>query len=201
MKTLVNREMLVSKLKQKVAGQDAGIEALVLVMLGKLYSNAPKKPLVVLLPGPGASTKSEVSIALAEALETNLVRFNLVNYANSYTSRQLFGCTKGYVGSEQGGDLPNALRQMNNSCVFLFDGIEDLRQSLWPQFLDFLDEGRASDMLGGVTAPKDTICLVASSIKSQEIGNNPDTAKEILRQSNYFSPEFLGRVNKVIAFS
>ena len=69
---LPERETLTAKLKEKVIGQSAAIDVLVRVVLGKLASEKNPKPLVVMLPGPTGTGKTEISKALAEALGTKL---------------------------------------------------------------------------------------------------------------------------------
>ncbi len=194
---LPDREELKAKLKQKVIGQEAAIDTLVRMVMSKLAAKNPK-PLVIFLPGPTGTGKTELSKALAEALETKYTRFDMGEYAESHKASNLFGSPKGYVGSTEGGALPNALRQSKKRCVLLFDEVEKAHQSLWRQMLAFFDEGRVSDTLGQTLAPKNTICLLTSNIEADKIAENPDSAKDIIKQCGYFPPEFLGRLDKVI---
>ncbi len=195
---LPDRETLAAKLREKVIGQEIAVDTLVRVVLGKLAAQKNPKPLVILLPGPTGTGKTEMSKALAEALEAKLTRFDMGEYAESFKASNLFGSAKGYVGSEDGGALPSAIRQSKKRCVLLFDEVEKAHQSLWRQMLAFFDEGRTADTLGSVVAPKDTICLLTSNLQADKIGENPDAAKDILKQSGYFPPEFLGRIDKII---
>ena len=194
---LPDREELLAKLKQKVIGQEAAIDTLVRMVMSKLAAKNPK-PLVIFLPGPTGTGKTELSKALAEALETKYTRFDMGEYAESHKASNLFGSPKGYVGSTDGGALPNALRQSKKRCVLLFDEVEKAHSSLWRQMLAFFDEGRVSDTLGQCNAPKNTICLLTSNIEADKIAENPDSAKDIIKQCGYFPTEFLGRIDKVI---
>ena len=119
-------------------------------------------------------------------------------YAESHKASNLFGSPKGYVGSSDGGALPNALRDSKRRCVLLFDEVEKAHSSLWRQMLAFFDEGRVSDTIGQTVAPKNTICLLTSNIEADKIAENPESAKDIIKQCGYFPPEFLGRIDKVI---
>ena len=195
---LPTRDELKGKLQSKVIGQQAAIDTLVRVVLGKLAAEKNPKPLVVFLPGPTGTGKTEISKALADALETRLVRFDMGEYAESHSASNLFGSPKGYVGSTEGGALPNALRQSKRCCVLLFDEVEKANQGLWRQLLAFFDEGRVSDTLGQVKAPKNTICLLTSNLDAEKIAERPESAKEILKHGGYFPPEFLGRIDKII---
>lgn len=195
---LPDRETLIAKLKQKVIGQEVAIDTLVRVVMGKLAAQKSVKPLVVMLPGPTGTGKTEISKALAEALGVKLIRFDMGEFAESFKASNLFGSAKGYVGSDEGGALAKEIRRSKKRFVVLFDEVEKAHQSLWPQMLAFFDEGRVTDTLGTVEAPKDTICLLTSNLQAEKIGANPELAKEILKEGRYFPPEFLGRINKII---
>jgi ATP-dependent Clp protease ATP-binding subunit ClpA len=106
--------------------------------------------------------------------------------------------TKGYIGSEDGGALPNAIRKGGRRLVILFDEVEKAHQSIWQKMLAFFDEGRTGDSKGEVTAPKDTILLMTTNRRAEEVANDPAAAREILRHDGYFSAEFMGRVEKVV---
>lgn len=192
-----DREELKAQLKKKVIGQEQAINTLVKVVIAKLAAKN-RKPLVVFLPGPTGTGKTELSKALADALETKLVRFDMGEFAESHKASNLFGSPKGYVGSTEGGGLPNALRKSKKRCVILFDEVEKAHQSLWRQMLAFFDEGRVSDTLGQTLAPKNTICLLTSNIEADKIAENPEAAKDIIKLCGYFPPEFLGRIDRVI---
>lgn len=196
-KTLT-REELKAKLKAKVIGQDAAIDTITRITLGKLAAKRNTKPLTIFLPGPTGSGKTEISKALASALDTELVRFDMGEFADQFKSSNLFGSAKGYAGSEDGGALPNALRKSKNKCVILFDEVEKAHPSLWRQLLAFFDEGRIKDTLGQANAPKNTICLLTSNIKAEQIALNPEKAKDIIKDCGFFPPEFLGRINKIV---
>lgn len=195
---LPDRETLITKLKQKVIGQEAAIDTLVRATMGKLASQKSVKPLVCLLPGPTGTGKTEISKALAEALGVQLIRYDMGEYAEPFKASNLFGSAKGYVGSDEGGALAKEIRRSKKRFVVLFDEVEKAHQSLWPQMLAFFDEGRVTDTLSTVQAPKDTICLLTSNLEADKIGANPELAKDILREGRYFPPEFLGRINKII---
>jgi ATP-dependent Clp protease ATP-binding subunit ClpA len=193
-----NREELIASLKSQVIGQDKAIEMLVRVVLGKLAAQNYDKPLVIFLPGSTGTGKTELSKALAAALSTKLNRFDMGEYADGFKASNLMGSAKGYVGSEEGGALPDALRHSKKRCILLFDEVEKANPSIWRQLLAFFDEGRLTDTQGTAIAPKNTICLMTSNLAADKIAQNPESAKDILKETGFFPPEFIGRVDKFI---
>jgi AAA domain (Cdc48 subfamily) len=196
--SIPTQEELVGKLRARVIGQEKAIDTLALFTRGWLSRKEGGKPLVVLLPGPTGTGKTELCKALGAALGTSLIRFDMGEFDDKDKANKLFGSAPGYMGSEQGGRLPNAIRESDGVLVVLFDEVEKAYSDLWQQMLAFFDEGRVSDSLGTEIAPKNTICLMSTNLKSDEIGDHPEQAEDILRESKHFSREFLGRVNKIL---
>ncbi len=198
--SVMSKDDLMAAIARNVIGQRAAIETLATYVRGKIGSRdtGKNKPLVFLLPGPTGTGKTEISKALAEALGTKLVRYDMGEFAEEHKASNLFGSPKGYIGSEDGGALPNAIRRGGKRLVVLFDEVEKAHKSLWQQMLAFMDEGRTGDSKGEVVAPKDTIILLTTNRQAEAVAKDPAAAREILRHDGYFSPEFMGRIEKVV---
>jgi ATP-dependent Clp protease ATP-binding subunit ClpA len=70
--------------------------------------------------------KTELARTLAEFLfntEDALIRIDMSEYQEKFTSSRLFGAPPGYVGYEEGGQLTERVRRRPYSVV-LFDEIE-----------------------------------------------------------------------------
>lgn len=196
--SLPTAEELTNALRQKVIGHQEPITNLVKLVRGKLAAQKSPKPLVILLPGPTGTGKTELSKALAEALSITLQRCDMGEYGEEHKVANLFGSPLGYQGAEQGGWLPNTLRNNQQRCVLLFDEIEKAHTSIWRRMLAFFDEGRAGDANGTAIAPKDTICLLTTNLAGEQIAETPNRAKEILQKTGFLPPEFIGRIDKII---
>src|SRR5206468_3683878 len=76
--------------------------------------------------GPTGVGKTELARTLAEFLfnsEDSLIRIDMSEYQEKFTSSRLFGAPPGYVGYEEGGQLTERVRRRPYSVV-LFDEIE-----------------------------------------------------------------------------
>jgi len=91
--------------------------------------------------------------------------------------------------------------------VVLFDEIEKAHSSVFDIFLQILDEGKLHDRLGKEGDFSNAIILFTSNIGSQYIvesfekGEIPPSDKLMEIMSNYFRPEFLGRLTEIVPFA
>lgn len=116
------------------------------------------------------------------------------------------GSPPGYVGFDSGGVLINKIRQKPYSIV-LFDEIEKAHPSVFDIFLQIMDEGKLHDRLGKEGDFSNAIILFTSNIGADHIvetfNNNqiPDSTSLMEIMTNYFRPEFLGRLTEIIPFA
>ena len=188
-------------MKKRVIGQDVAIQKVCNRIRAKIGSAKSGKPLAILLPGPTGVGKTELVKTVAGFIGGNFKRFDCGEFSQEHTVSNLFGSPKGYLGSEDGGKLPNELRKKNdkNRYVFLFDEVEKAHKKIWEKLLAFLDEGRCSDVLGEEKAPKDTFLFFTSNLLKDKFADDPDpkTAKDKLRLDGFFPEEFVGRIDLV----
>src|SRR5207249_6631164 len=87
----------------------------------------PNRPIgSFLFLGPTGVGKTELARALAEFLfddERAMVRIDMSEYQERHTVSRLIGAPPGYVGSEEGGQLTEAVRRRPYRCV-VFDDIQ-----------------------------------------------------------------------------
>jgi ATP-dependent Clp protease ATP-binding subunit ClpB len=172
----------------------------------------PKRPIgSFIFLGPTGVGKTELARALAEFLfddESALVRLDMSEYMEKFSTSRLVGAPPGYVGYDEGGQLTEAVRRRPYQVV-LFDEIEKAHPDVFNVLLQLLDDGRLTDSQGRTVDFKNTVIIMTSNIGSTtliEAGEaGPDAfegAAESVRLQlrDHFRPEFLNRVDEVIVF-
>ena len=199
-------------LHKRVIGQDEGVSKVASAILrSRAGIRDPKKPIgSFMFLGPTGVGKTELAKALSEALfddEKNLVRIDMSEYMEKYSTSRLIGAPPGYVGYDEGGQLTEAVRRKPYSVV-LFDEVEKAHPDVFNVLLQVLDDGRITDSKGRTVDFKNTIIIMTSNLGSDiilegiENGEINESARrrvsELLRRS--FRPEFLNRLDEIIYF-
>ncbi len=191
-------------LRRRVIGQDEAIDlvsnAILRQRAGIKDQNKPIGSFMFL--GPTGVGKTEVSRALAESLfdsESHMIRIDMSEYMEKYSTSRLIGAPPGYVGYEEGGQLTEQVRR-NPYSIVLFDEIEKAHPEVFNLLLQILDDGRLTDSQGRVVDFKNTIIIMTSNLGSDLLlHNRRDEVEELLRRT--FKPEFLNRIDEIVYFS
>lgn len=157
--------------------------------------------------GPTGVGKTYLAKSLAYNMfdnEDNVIRIDMSEYMDKFSTTRLIGAPPGYVGYEEGGQLTEAVRTKPYS-VILFDEIEKAHPDVFNILLQVLDDGRLTDGQGRIVDFKNTLIIMTSNIGSQLILNDitlkEETKEKVLDQlKNNFRPEFLNRVDEIIIF-
>jgi ATP-dependent Clp protease ATP-binding subunit ClpC len=197
------------RLRERVVGQDHAISALSkAVRRGRVGLRDPKRPIgSFLFLGPTGVGKTELAKALAEFLfddEGALTRLDMSEFMEKHMVARLIGAPPGYVDSDEGGFLTEAVRRRPYSVV-LFDEIEKAHPDVFNVLLQVLEDGRLTDSRGRVADFRDTVILMTSNVGSDLIldheGTDEDLHDEIdARLHQTFRPEFLNRIDEVLVF-
>ena len=200
-----------NRLQERVKGQNRAIQTLAdAIIESRSGLSNPKQPICsFFFLGPTGTGKTELTKSLAELLfddENAMIRFDMSEFKEEHSAALLYGAPPGYVGYEEGGMLVTKIRQKPYSVV-LFDEIEKAHSSVYDVFLQIMDEGTIHDKLGRSGDFSNAIIIFTSNIASSWIaeeiskGHTPTSNELIEVMSEYFRPEFLGRLTEVVPFS
>ena len=178
-------------LHKRVVGQDKAIAAVSdAVRRSRAGLSNEHRPIgSFLFLGTTGVGKTELAKALAEFLfndETMMTRIDMSEYQESHTVSRLIGAPPGYVGYDEGGQLTEAVRRKPYSVVLL-DEIEKAHPDVFNILLQVLDDGRLTDNKGRTVDFKNTILIMTSNLKEEELR---------LRMR----PEFLNRIDEIVVF-
>jgi ATP-dependent Clp protease ATP-binding subunit ClpB len=178
------------------------------VRRGRVGLRDPKRPIgSFLFLGPTGVGKTELAKALAEFLfddEAALTRLDMSEFMEKHMVARLLGAPPGYVDSEAGGFLTEAVRRRPYS-VILFDEVEKAHPDVFNVLLQVLEDGRLSDSRGRVAHFRDTVIIMTSNVGSELILEHQGSDEELHeriedRLHDHFRPEFLNRVDEVLIF-
>ncbi len=182
---------LEDELHKRVVGQNEAIEAVSnAVRRSRAGLQDPKRPIAsFIFLGTTGVGKTELAKALADYLfndEKMITRIDMSEYQEKFSVTRLIGAPPGYVGYDEGGQLTEAVRRKPYSVV-LFDEIEKAHPDVFNILLQVLDDGRLTDNKGRTVNFKNTIIIMTSNMKEEQL-------MSIMR------PEFRNRIDETIFF-
>lgn len=206
-------------LSEKVIAQDQAIAQLTrAITRNRLGLKDPNRPIgTFLFVGPTGVGKTYLVQCLAEWMfgkKDSLIRIDMSEYSEKYSTSRLVGAPPGYVGYEEGGQLTEQVRRKPYSVVLL-DEIEKAHPDVFNILLQVMDEGRMTDGNGTTVDFRNTIIVMTSNAGTRQLrefgggigfaatGNiDAHTAEGIVRKAlqKQFAPEFLNRIDDIICF-
>lgn len=163
-----------------------------------------------LFAGPTGVGKTEVPQQLAKFLGVELIRFDMSEYMDEYSAKNLTGASAGLVGYVQGGLLTNAIAA-NPACVLLLDEMEKSHPSIQNLLLQVMDNATISDSQGNKVDCSNVIIIMTSNegvtdISKPTLGFHEATSGD--QSANYkeainkrFPPEFRNRLDDIVIFN
>jgi ATP-dependent Clp protease ATP-binding subunit ClpC len=197
-------------LHERVVGQDEAVNAIANAMrrarAGLRNTSRPIGSFLFL--GPTGVGKTETAKALGDVFfgeGTPILRLDMSEYAGPDALNRLIGS----FTAERAGTLATMLRDQKYG-VLLLDEFEKTTPEVMNLFLQVLDEGFFSDMLGKKVSARDLIIIATSNAGAEEIfklvesgrhlADAKDAFVDMLIQRGAFRPELLNRFDGVILF-
>ena len=216
MQKLLNIEQ---ELHKRVIGQDEAISVISkAIRRSRAGLKGAKRPIgSFIFLGPTGVGKTELAKTLAEYLFDNedaLIKIDMSEYMEKFSSSRLMGAPPGYVGYEEGGQLTEKVRRKPYS-VILFDEIEKAHHDMFNILLQIFEDGCLTDSFGRRVDFRNTIIIMTSNIgaravdkgatlgfqKAGEEGQHKRMKESITTElRNTFNPEFLNRIDEVVIF-
>lgn len=206
-------------LHKRVVGQEEAVKAISrAIRRARSGLKDPNRPIgSFMFLGPTGVGKTELAKALAEAMfgsEESLIRVDMSEFMEKYSTSRLIGSPPGYVGYDEGGQLTEKIRQKPYS-VILLDEVEKAHPDVFNMLLQVLDDGHLTDSKGRKVDFRNTILIMTSNIgatairEEKNVGFNvKDITKDHKRMQKRileelkkaFRPEFLNRIDETVVF-
>lgn len=206
-------------LHERVIGQAEAVSAVSrAIRRARSGLKDPSRPIgSFLFLGPTGVGKTELAKTLAEAMfgsEDALVRIDMSEFMEKFSTSRLIGSPPGYVGYDEGGQLTEKIREKPYS-VILLDEVEKAHPDVFNILLQVLDDGHLTDSKGRKVDFRNTIMIMTSNLGATAlrdeklVGFNVKDARhdytamekrirEELKKT--FRPEFLNRIDESIVF-
>ena len=220
---IVNGEVFI---RQRVKGQQAAVtKSLDIIkramtgLSGAQGSKVGGRPRgIMFLAGPTGTGKTELAKTITELLfqdEHAYIRFDMSEFSQEHTDQRLIGAPPGYIGSDMGGELTNAIKEKPFSVV-LFDEIEKAHPRILDKFLQILDDGVLTSGRGERVYFSESVIVFTSNLGISRMENGAripnvttdDSYADVERKvrieiDNYFKtqlgrPEILNRIGENI---
>lgn len=212
---------LESELTDVVVGQKEAISVLVkAIKRARIGIKEPTSPIgSFLLAGQTGVGKTLLAKTLADKLfkpvDGSVIQINCSEYSASHEYSKLIGAPAGYVRSDEGGILTDAIIK-NPFSVVLFDEIEKASSKVHQLLLQIMEDGVLDDNHGVSVSFKDCIILMTSNVGVKNIQSIKGTigfgeVKEVTNKKKNiaistaikkaFKPEFLNRLTGTVFFN
>ena len=203
---------LEGNLHRRIIGQNVAVEAVSkAIRRNRAGLQSTKRPPSFIFVGPTGVGKTELAKSLAYEMfgsEDAIIRVDMSEYMESHSTSKLIGSPPGYVGYDDAGQLTEKVKRKPYSIILL-DEIEKAHPDVFNILLQVLDDGKLTDSQGNIVNFENTIIIMTSNAGSN-LNNNSigfgsksimDNDKMLGALKEAFRPEFLNRVDEIVAFA
>ena len=194
-----------NKFEDEIIGQDEVIDTLINKLKHiKFGFKEDNKPNSFIFAGATGVGKTKLATLFGESLVgiPNIIKLDMSEYAESYSTSKIIGAAPGYVGYM---DNKNVLEEIRNKphSVIIIDEIEKAHPNVIGLFLQILDEGKIKDAKGLIIRFDNTILIFTTnlgySISSVGFNRSDNQIISILKEN--LGVEFINRLDNIILFN
>ncbi len=189
-------------LHQRVIGQNEAIETISkAVRRARAGLKDPRRPIgTFIFLGPTGVGKTELAKALSEFMfgsEDALVKLDMSEFMERHSVSRLVGSPPGYIGSQDGGQLTEAVRRRPYS-VILFDEIEKAHPEAFNMLLQIMEDGYLSDAKGKRVDFRNSILIMTSNVGADLIKRETSLGFSITRNEKLGEEESYKKMRKKV---
>ncbi len=201
---------LETNLHKRIIAQEEAVNSVArAIRRNRAGLKSTKRPPSFIFVGPTGVGKTELAKSLAYEMfgsEDSIIRIDMSEYMESHSTSKLIGAPPGYVGYDDAGQLTDKVKRKPYSIILL-DEIEKAHPDVFNILLQVLDDGKLTDSQGNTVSFSNTIIIMTSNAGSNTNTNSigfgkqtVDKEKVIDKLKDVFRPEFLNRVDEIVAF-
>ena len=202
----VAASQIAARLGERIIGQQQAVDVCSRVLARlKARLNDPERPVgTMFFVGPTGVGKTHLAKELARYLfgdPDRLIRIDMSELMTAGSSSRLLDVSPGVIS------LASRIAEQPLSVV-LFDEIEKAHREVFDLLLGVLGEGRLTDSSGRLVDCRMTLIIMTSNLgagDARPVGfkeglKDAATRDHLRRVTQHFRPEFIGRLDHVIAF-
>ena len=190
-----DEKVVLNNLKRKLLDTLVGQDDVILNLIDSFNLNVQKNQSFLLVGGSGVG-KTETVKVVSSVLKTEFIRIDMSEYNTAESVYKLIGMPFNY--SNKNEYVFQKLKDHPYATI-LFDEIEKAHPKVLNLLLQILDESYVTDSIGDVIHFDHCYIFMTSNAVGKETIGFGDVKKTSF--DNFFSKEFLGRIDTVIQYN